>query len=277
MSRLLEELSGPAVARTLTADSVLVLPTGAIEHHGDHLPLATDRIMAEAVATAAVERAVAGGVDAWLLHPLAYTKSDEHSWAPGTMWLSGETLMATLVDLGRSVATTPARRLVFLNGHGGNVALLQVALRELRRRFGLQTFLMGFPVPAGDGEAGPDELGYGIHGGHGETSLMLHLRPDLVDLRRAERRVPDHLGAYPRIGFHSKPVIMGWLSNDFHPDGVIGDPTGANAAHGAAIFEAAVEESTRSLEEIARFDPAPPMRRASGEPTGDIPAATRQA
>ena len=257
MSRLLEELSGPAVTRTLTADSVLVLPTGAIEHHGDHLPLATDRIMAEAVATAAVDRAVDRGVDAWLLHPIAYAKSDEHSWAPGTMWLSAETFMATLVDLGRSVAMTPARKLVFLNGHGGNVARLQVALRELRRRSGLQTFFMGYPVPAGDGDDGPDELGMGIHGGHGETSLMLHLRPDLVDLSRAERHVPEHLTAFPRIGFHSTPVILGWLSDDFDPSGVIGDPTAATAERGAEIFETAVEESARSLEEIARFDPAP--------------------
>lgn len=255
MSRLLEELAGPAVARILTSDSVLVLPTGAIEHHGEHLPLATDRITAEAVATAAVGRAVDRGVDAWLLHPLAYTKSDEHSWAPGTMWLTAETLMATLVDLGRSIATTPARKLVFLNGHGGNVALLQVALRELRRRFGLQTFFMGYPVPAGDGVEGPDELGMGIHGGHGETSLMLHLRPDLVDLSHARRTVPEHLAEVPRIGFHSTPVILGWLSDDFDPSGVIGDPTAATAERGAQIFETAVEESARSLEEIARFRP----------------------
>ncbi|BDZ63812.1 creatininase family protein [Agromyces mangrovi Wang et al. 2018] len=147
MSRRLDERSGPWVAEHLTADSMVVVPTGAIEHHGPHLPLATDRIMAEAVAAAAVERAAAAGVDAWLLPSLAYTKSDEHAWAAGTMWLSAETFHATLVDLGRSIAATPARRVVFLNGHGGNVAPLGVALRELRRRFGLQTFLTGIRVP----------------------------------------------------------------------------------------------------------------------------------
>ncbi|WP_448002436.1 creatininase family protein [Agromyces bauzanensis] len=255
MTRRVDELSGDAASAVLGPDSVIVLPTGAVEHHGPHLPLGTDHVMADAVATAAVQRSVARGVDAWLLPPLAYTKSDEHSWAPGTMWLTAETLMATLVDLGRSLTTTRARKLVFLNGHGGNVALLNVAIRELRRRFGLQTFVMGFPMPPGDGVDGPDELGLGIHGGHGETSLMLHLRPELVDLSLARRSVPEHLAEYRRIGFHSKPVTLGWLSNDFDPSGVIGDPTGANAAHGAALFEHAVEESARSLEEIARFEP----------------------
>lgn len=256
MTRRVDELSGVAASAALGPHAVVVLPTGAIEHHGPHLPLGTDHVMAEAVANAAVGRAVERGVDAWVLPPLAYTKSDEHSWAPGTMWLTAESLMATLVDLGRSVAATRARRLVFLNGHGGNVALLNVAIRELRRRFGLQTFMMGFPVPPGDGVDGPDELGYGIHGGHGETSLMLHLRPELVDLSLARRSVPEHLAAYPRVGFHSTPVIFGWLSNDFGPSGVIGDPTGANAEHGATLFEHAVEESARSLEEIARFHPS---------------------
>jgi len=253
VNRRLDERSGPWVAEHLTADSVVVVPTGAIEHHGPHLPLATDRIMAEAVAAAAVERAAAAGVDAWLLPSLAYTKSDEHAWAPGTMWLSAETFHATLVDLGRSIAATPARRVVFLNGHGGNVAPLGVALRELRRRFGLQTFFTGIRVPPGDGDEGGDELGMGIHGGHGETSLLLHLRPDLVDLAAAERAVPEHLLDTPMIGFAGTPVTFGWLSDDFGSGGVIGDPTRANAAHGAALFEASVDQAARALGEVARF------------------------
>lgn len=255
MSRLLSELSGPALQRVLTEDSVIVLPTGSIEHHGPHLPLSTDLLMAEAVSAAAVDEAVAAGVDAWLLPALAYTKSDEHHWAPGTMWLGYDTVMSTLIDIGRSVAATPARRLVFLNAHGGNVALLQVAIRELRRRFGLRTFAAGFPVPAGDGVTGPDELGFGIHAGFGETSMILHLRPDLVNLELGVPSVPRHLADYQHIGFHSKPVIFGWLSDDFGTDGTIGDPTGATAEHGKVLFDDAVALMNASLIEIARFRP----------------------
>lgn len=255
MTRALAELPGPTVAEVLSRDSVLVLPTGAIEHHGPHLPLATDALVAEAVATAAVTRAAAAGTDAWVLPTLTYTKSDEHAWAPGTMWLTAETFLATVVDLGRALATTPARRLVFLNGHGGNVALLQVACRELRRRFGFQTFLLGASVkPAPD--EGPDEHGMGIHGGHGETSLVLHLRPDLVDLTAGYRNVPEHLAGFRHIGFHSAPVSFGWLSDDFGPGGFVGDPTAATAADGARLFEASVALATEALAEIAVFDPA---------------------
>lgn len=257
MSHRLDELSGPDIRRVLSDASVLVLPTGAIEHHGPHLPLATDSMMAEAVTEAAVERARSRGVDAWALPPLSYGSSAEHTWAPGTLSLSNSTVLAALGDLGESIARTPARKLVFLNGHGGNVAVLQIALRDLRRRFGLQTFFTTFDVPVGDGIEGPDERGMGIHGGYSETCLMLHLRADLVDLSRAERHVPDHLVSFDRIGFGAKPVSIGWLSNDFNDSGVIGDPTGANSTRGAAIFERAVEDAALSLAEIARFSPRP--------------------
>ncbi|WP_375385774.1 creatininase family protein [uncultured Microbacterium sp.] len=251
--RRLEDVPGPALEDVLTDESVLVMATGAIEHHGPHLPLATDSIMAVAVAEAAVSRAVERGVDAWLLPALRYGSSVEHTWAPGTLSLSNATVLAILGDLGQGIARTRARKLVFLNGHGGNVAVLQIALRDLRRRFGLQTFFTAFDVPPGDGIEGPDESGMAIHGGHSETSLMLHLRPDLVDLSRAQRHVPDQLRSFERIGFARTPVTLGWVSNDFDDSGVIGDPTGANAEWGAALFERAVEGGALSLAEIARF------------------------
>jgi creatinine amidohydrolase len=252
MTRLLSELAGPALGSTLTADSIVVLPTGSIEHHGPHLPLATDLLMADLLAHAIVDAAAGAGVDAWLLPALSYTKSDEHAWAPGTIWIDAHILLDTLVAIGRGVAATPARTLVFYNGHGGNVALLQVALRELRTRFGLRTFLINVAIPAGD-----TELGFGIHGGHGETSLLMHLRPDLVDLTDAVDATPAHLARFERIGFAGAPVQFGWTSDDFGTGGVIGDPTGANAAHGADLAAGLVAEGVASLTEIAAFQPGP--------------------
>ncbi|MCU1578406.1 MAG: creatinine amidohydrolase [Rhodoglobus sp.] len=253
-SREWAELSGPALASTLTEDSIIVLPTGAIEHHGPHLPLKTDLLTADLVGHLVVDAAVAAGLDVWILPPLAFTKSNEHHWAPGTVWLGWETLMRTVMDIGRSVANTPAKTLVFYNGHGGNIALLQVALRELHVEFGLRTFLMGAPMPAGDGVNGPDELGFGIHGGHSETSVIMHLRPDLVDLSLASRAVPDHLADFELVKFNGGAVSFGWQSNDFGPSGVIGDPTGASAAAGAVFVENAVTHGVAALTEISRFN-----------------------
>jgi|SRR5882757_1331825 len=249
------ELSGPESASRLTADSVAVLPVGSIEHHGPHLPLSTDFTVADTFATTLVEQ-VADDTDVWLLPSLAYTKSDEHAWASGTLWLSWDTLMRILVDIGNSLVASPVRRLVFVNGHGGNSALLQVACRELRRRFGLQTFLLhpGRPVDQGGRTSADEELGMGVHGGRGETSMMLHLRPDLVHMELATRAVPDQLAGYEHVGF-GKSVSFGWLSDDFGTGGVVGDPRGATAEQGKTAFEAAIEHGAAAMREIARFDP----------------------
>ena len=125
-------------------------PLGAVEQHGPHLPFNTDLLIADRVATAAVER-VGAELDVWLLPPLAYTKSNEHAWSAGTIWLSATTLLAVLDDIGRCVATTAARRLVFFNGHGGNSALVGVANREIRLAHGLMTFLAHPGVPPDQG------------------------------------------------------------------------------------------------------------------------------
>lgn len=248
------DLTAPEIA-ALPAGTVAVLPLGAVEQHGPHLPVSTDYVTATEAAAAAVDVvARAASAPVVLLPGLAYTKSDEHHWSPGTIWLSWDTLMRTLVDIGRSLATSGITRLLFVNGHGGNSALGQVACREIRKQFGLRTFFAHLSVPVDQGGPGSAvaEHGMGIHGGHGETSLMLHLRPELVHMELAVRRVPEELLDFDLIGF-GKPVSFGWLSDDFGPDGHIGDPTGATAEHGKLLFEAAVQRLAAVIVEAARF------------------------
>jgi creatinine amidohydrolase len=252
-TRRLAELTAPDAAERIGADSSLVLPVGAIEQHGPHLPLATDLIIAEAVADAVVESA-GDELDLWLLPALAYSKSDEHHWAPGSVWLSAATFLTVVDEIAVSLATLPARRLVFLNGHGGNSSLLGVALREVRRRHGLMTFLVHPSTPVDQGGASDtSELGMGVHAGHEETSLMLHLRPDTVVMERARRHVPEALADNEFVRFGGG-VPFGWTSDDFGPSGVIGDPTGASAAAGAAMFPLVVERVTAALREISTFE-----------------------
>jgi creatinine amidohydrolase len=253
MTRHLANLRGPEVDRLLSSSSVVVQPLGAIEQHGPHLPLNTDLAIASAVAEAAVPRAVAEGVDAWLLPPLAYTKSNEHAWSAGTIWMSARTMLAVLEDIGRCVAATKARKLVFLNGHGGNSALVAMANRELRLQFGLETFLAHPTQPADQGGSSPpSELGMGVHGGTDETSMMLHLHPELVDMSKAIRDVPEHLAANRHVRFGGS-VAFGWLSDDFGDHGHIGDPTQATAELGRRLFDGAVSTFVEVLAEVSTF------------------------
>ena len=254
MDRRLADLRAPEVAERLTARSVLVQPIGAVEQHGPHLPLATDLIVAQAAA----EAVAAEHDDLWLLPPLAYGKSNEHAWAPGTVWLSATTLLAVLDDVGRSLSTLPTKRLAFVNGHGGNTQLLAVACRELRLHHGLMTFVLHPSVPRDSGGSAPTdvaedtELGMGIHAGRDETSLILHLRPELVDMTKAVACVPTALAANRHVRFGGD-VGFGWLSSDLHASGVIGDPTTATAERGKQLFEAMVAHLGEAFEEVRRF------------------------
>lgn len=253
MTRIYEHLTGPEIATTISPSSILLMPIGAIEQHGPHLPLSVDHVIAHETATAVVEQC-GEELDVWQLPTMSISKSNEHAWSPGTLYLSPETMMAVLRDVGRSVASTGAERLVLLNGHGGNTTHLGTILRELRLEFGLKTFLMHPSLPpAYGGVSTEEELGMGIHGGRNETSVFMHLRPDLVRLELAQRRVPEALAQNKHVKFGGS-TSFGWLSNDFHPDGYIGDPTGANAELGKELFDGAVANLCEAMAEVKTFD-----------------------
>ena len=257
ISRLLSELSVHDITAHVSSDAIIIVPIGAVEAHGPHLPLSTDLeianyAVAQLVATAGEE------LNLWTLPAIGFSKSNEHAWAPGTIWLSASTMLALFNDIGRSLAMLPAKKVLFVNAHGGNSALLQVICRDLRLAFGLQTFL-AHPFMATD--AG-NELGMGIHGGHDETSMLLHIRPDLVDMTRAKRAVPEHLAANQMVKWGGT-VSFGWLSSDFEqtppegqlPVGVIGDPTGASAIHGAELWAKVISDLTTACQEIHSWNP----------------------
>jgi creatinine amidohydrolase len=186
---------------------------------------------------------------------LAYTKSNEHAGSPGTIWLSPQTMLSVLDDLGRSVAALPSKKLVFLNGHGGNTAVLAVANRELRLAHGLMTFLMhpSQPRDSGGGAAdGDDELGMGVHAGRDETSVVLHLRPELVDMSLAERALPTAFDGNAHVRFGGD-VAFGWAAGDLSTTGAIGDPTLASAELGATLWAGILAAAAEALAEIAAF------------------------
>ncbi|MFM8855637.1 MAG: creatininase family protein [Actinomycetota bacterium] len=252
-TREIAQLSAAEFQARIGPQSILVQPLGAIEQHGPHLPLSADLIIAEAIAQESVRRCVAEGLDVWLLPSLAFTKSNEHAWSPGTIWMSASTLQAILDDIARSIAATRCRKLVFFNGHGGNSSLVSMMNREIRLKHGLMTFLTHPSVPVDQGgHSHAGELGMGVHGGHDETSLMLHIRPDLVDMSLAKRAIPEELLGNDHLRFGGT-VHFGWLSNDFDESGVIGDPQGADADFGSRAYEGAVSRFCEALSEIARY------------------------
>jgi creatinine amidohydrolase len=216
-----------AVWPDLADPDLLVVPLGAVEQHGHHLPLGTDTAVAAAVADAA-----AGQLPGALLAPaLAYGASGEHEGFPGTISLGTEALTGLLVEYGRS-ACRWVRRVLVVNGHGGNLDALRAAGGRLR---GEGRDVAWFPcaVPGAD-----------AHAGRSETSLMLHVEPRGVRGDRARPGVTTPLAELlPRLRADGVRAVS--------PTGVLGDPAGASAEEGGRQLAALTR---RLVEAVARWD-----------------------
>ncbi|MFN3266785.1 MAG: creatininase family protein [Deinococcales bacterium] len=253
-SRYLPNLSWTTIRDLDKSEGVVVLPIGAIEQHGAHLPTATDALLAERITIQALEKLPAEA-KVWRLPVQSYGKSNEHLGYAGTISLRAETLMMVLHDIASSVAASGFRRLCFVNAHGGNSALLTMMAREIRIATGLMVFHTFTNAGAPDPVAIPAmEAQYGIHANDWETSLVLYLEPQLVDMRQAIRYYPN----IPEgsLGLTGTAATVSWLTRDWSPTGVLGDPTLATPERGAARLEAATTALARVLLEMSRFEVA---------------------
>lgn len=253
-TRYWQDLPSGAFA-SLPSETVAILPVGAIEQHGPHLPVYVDSCINHGLLTRALETAP-GELTLLALPMQAIGKSDEHLAFPGTLTLSAETLTRLLVEIGESVARAGVRRLVLLNSHGGQPQILDVVARTLRITCGLFVvnaawFAMGMPK----GLFSAEECRHGIHGGEIETSLMLHLRPDLVDMSKAQDF--RSLGAEMEEDFAllspEGKFGFGWQAQDLNPAGACGNAAAADAERGRLVAEHAVARFHDLMREVARF------------------------
>ena len=205
-----------------------MLPLGATEQHGAHLPTQTDTLLA----TATADTLAAAGV--LVLPALAYGASGEHQSFPGTVSTGTDALAQTLIELGRSVSTW-ATRFVVVNGHGGNLDALRRAVPLLRHEGRDAAWL-----PCRTSVDPAD-----THAGHAETSLMLHLHPDLV---RMDRAAPGCTRPLAEI----LPALRDGGVAAVSPSGVLGDPTTATASDGRRLWDELLADARGRL---ARWAP----------------------
>ncbi len=234
-----QKLRRDEVAEAARHDPVLLLPIGAIEQHGPHLPIDTDISAATEVAERAAR--MLGDSSALVLPPIAWGLSPY--WLPfaGTITLRPETTLALISDIGMSVAEHGFRRMVIVNGHGGNAGLIGVAATQLAAH-GIRAIALSYWSLLGGqlGELSPGDHGMIGHAGQSETSVQLYLQPNRVD--------PGYQGITDwtdLIGMAAQPLTDAAYSPPLPlteaPSGVYGDPTRADAEIGAAILALAAE------------------------------------
>jgi creatinine amidohydrolase len=227
---------------------------GSLEQHGPHLPLGTDALFADRVVDAVLQRLPAD-LPLWRLPLQSMGFAPEHKGFAGTFSLPVGHLLSLVECVGAELARCGFRRLVLLNGHGGQIALLEVAARDLRAHHPALAVLPCFlwrGVDVAPLIAEP-ERSQGLHAGLAETSLMLHLAPELVgpDLQ-ADGLDPLHT---PPEGWSWEgQAPTAWLTGDISRGGVIGDPRGATAELGRSLFERLVEAWEGRLRSLLSSD-----------------------
>jgi creatinine amidohydrolase len=238
----------------LPHETVAILPVAAVEQHGPHLPVSVDATINAGILARTLELAPPNVL---ALPMQSVGLSVEHIRFPGTLTLSAETLIAVLTEIGHAVARAGIRRLVILNSHGGQPQVVDIVCRRLRADniFAVACMASRLGLPPGL-TLSRDEQVHGIHGGLVETSLMLHLRPDLVRMEKAIDFRSAWLAqeASNTILSPEGDVGFGWETQDLHPAGALGDAASATAALGAEILEYQANRLVQLLQEIARFD-----------------------
>lgn len=232
--------------------TIAVLPIAAVEQHGPHLPVGTDTVINHGMLHTVIER-LPGDLDLRILPIQSVGKSNEHLHAPGTLTLPPALLIEAWSELGLSVARAGIRKLVMVNSHGGNEEIMGIVARELRVRAKMlvvKTSWSRFGSP--DGLLTDLEKRHGIHGGDAETSLMLHFRPEAVDMAKAENFVStaadfeQDFQLLRPTGTHA----YAWIASDLNGKGTVGDASAATAEKGRAIADHQAAGFVRLLDDV---------------------------
>lgn len=244
------------------ARTIAVLPVGATEQHGPHLPLRVDTALVDGVIAAALPH-LADDLPVLVLPTQAVGLSPEHARFAGTLTLKNETILRLWTDLAECVAASGVNKLLIFNAHGGQVSVMDLVARDLRARLGMLVYSASwFNLPGVDAQGrdlaeqfGTAEQRFGIHGGAIETSIMLALAPQQVTMARAQHfdsSAQTRAAQFPILG-NGKSAKLAWQMQDYNPAGAVGNAQAASAAAGQTLLDAAGRALAQLLAEMHRL------------------------
>ena len=257
MKRYWADFTAPELAAMDRERLIAVLPVSAIEQHGPHLPLSVDTTIVEGVVDRVISQ-LPDDLPALFLPTQRIGKSNEHSRYPGTLTLSLQTLVNLWMEIGDCVAAAGVRKMVIFNSHGGQGMVGEIVARDLRVKHDMlvvATNTYSFGTPSGMFSA--SETQHGIHGGDKETSVVLALRPDLVDMDKARnfRSSAEKLVSETRHLSINARAKVGWQIQDLNPEGACGDATLATAEKGDAVLAHVATQFIEMLRDLDNTSP----------------------
>ena len=257
-SRFWADLTTRDFARLDPARTVAVLPLGATEQHGPHLPLSVDQVLVDGIVAAALPR-LAAELPVLVLPTQQVGYSPEHSCFDGTLTLSAATLISMWTEIGECVGRAGLRKLLLLNAHGGQVSMMDLAARELRGRCKLIVYgCSWWNLPLGDEVTGlftPEEHRFGVHAGDIETSMMLALAPQqvrMVDACNFKSSAQQRASRYAILG-NGRSAKLGWQMQDYNSQGAAGNAAAATPEKGRAVIDAAGAQLALLLQEFSEL------------------------
>lgn len=241
---------------SVSSNTIAILPIGAIEQHGPHLPVWTDTRIVDGIVEHFLAE-IAGNTDVLVLPTQSVGQSLEHLDFLGSLSLSPNVLLTILQQLAASVSSAGIRRLLILNSHGGNQSVINEAILAIRRCYGMLAvavswYTLGIP----EGLFDDYEMNFGLHAGAIETSLMLHLEPKLVKREQLPKTTlkPYVLASKDALLGPFGPANFGWLTQDICDTGAWGDATLATAEKGEKLLKHITDRLSELVEQISRFD-----------------------
>jgi creatinine amidohydrolase len=249
---LYEEFTWPEIREAVAQNRVAVLPVGTIEQHGPHLPLVTDVLTASEMSRRAV-RAIPR--EAVLLPSVFYAFNEHHLDFPGTIAVQGETFINYITDIGKSLAHHGFRKILLVNGHGSNVPFLDIAARNITNHTesvcAMAPWWNLLPKSLIKDLRESAFPGGMAHGCELETSVLLYLRGDLVQMDKAEVDMPVQSSEFFYWDLQSpSPVFFQEFFSRYSRTGTLGDPTKASIHKGELFVTAAVDTMIRLIQEF---------------------------
>jgi creatinine amidohydrolase len=242
---------------TLTLDEVraipdkesalVIIPVGAVEQHGPHLPVGVDSLIAQARLDRALPL-LPEGISVWVAPAIQIGKSNEHTGYPGTLIVSKTILRRQLLAIARQLKDWGFRSIAILNTHGGNRQVLNYTTREMEDELGMRVH----PLQYSSGmELNPQEAAYGFHAGEVETAIMLEIMDEgTIDMSRAVCEFPARLEDPGKLRPECAPAIYSWVSADVSKSGIMGDATAATPERGKAWVEAETKSLAKAIVQI---------------------------
>ncbi|MFX1252265.1 MAG: creatininase family protein [Promethearchaeota archaeon] len=231
--------------QTINTKPLVIVPVGSIEQHGPHCPLGTDSLIAEGVAQEACRR-----TETLCAPTIFIALSEHHKGFPGTLWVSRQTFSNYLVDISKSLVHQGAKKLIFVNGHGGNTAILTDLCSELRAQLNVISLVFQWWTPPMDlqrifkAEA--------VHADGVETSMMAAIDSNLLDMKAFEQINPEEIPSVwsRKIGDSTLPLY----THEFSPSGIAGTLDVYSIEKGREVKEAAIKRLSKIIHELLEFE-----------------------